>query len=143
MRRFKFITCQTLCMTAALILALLPVIHGLHLASCERKQLSCHAHPMEHIHCGYGSPHHNEHASNGSECCCFQISGPQDVGGHRHDPSTCPFCQFFTQLMNGGWFNPSQIIQFPEEIRIWVPCPNRVVLKICFFSRAYPRAPPV
>ena len=143
MRRYKFITRQTLCMTAALLLSLLPVIHGLHLASCEKKQLSCYAHPMEHVHCGYGSPYHNEHASNGSECCRAEISGPRDVDSHRHDPSTCPFCQFFTQLMHGGWFNPSQLIQFPEEIHIWVPCQNRVVLKICSFSRGYPRAPPV
>lgn len=143
MRRYKFISRRTLCLTAALLLSLSPVFHGLHLASCERKQLSCHTQPMEHVHCGYGSLSHNEHASKGSECCRAQLSGPQDAGSHSHNPSTCPFCRFFNQLMHGGWINPPKIIQFPEEIRIWMSCPNRVVLHVCSFSRGYPRAPPV
>jgi hypothetical protein len=143
MRRLKFITRQTPCMTAALLLALLPVFHGLHLASCKRKQPSFNAHPMKHVHCGYGFPHHNEHASNGSACCRAEISSSRNVGGQRHDPSTCLFCRFFTQLMHAGWFNSSQLIQLPEEIHIWVPCPDRVVLKIYSFSRGCPRAPPV
>jgi hypothetical protein len=144
MRRFKFIPRQMPCMAGALLLALLPLFHGLHLASCGKKELSCHIQqPIEHSHFGYHCFHHNEHPFKGSECCRAQISGPRDVMGHRHDPSTCPFCQVFTQLMHAAGCNPSQPIQFSEQIQIWAFCPNQVVLKICFFSRAYPRAPPV
>jgi hypothetical protein len=139
MRRFKFVT-RPLCMTAALLLALLPVFHGLHLASFQGKHPYCNVCSMGHVHCAHGAP---GHAFGGSGCCGAELSGPRKTAGHGHDPSTCPFCRFFAQLMHGGCFNPPQLIQSPQAVYPWMPYAKSFILKICFFSRGCPRAPPV
>jgi hypothetical protein len=143
MGRFNFIASRMLCMTAALILALLPVSHGLHLASCNHEHPSCHTRHTGHVHRAQCFSYGDGHAFNGSKSFRAVINRPQSTGGQRHNPSTCPFCQFFVHLMHGGCLAPSQALYAPQEIHLFVPFPNRMVTEICFFSRCHPRAPPI
>ena len=131
---------QASCMIAALFLALSPLFHSLHLTSCY------HAHEFDHpkpTFCTYLCCHGHVHDSEGNGIQLAGISSSWVNGGHTHDPSTCPVCQTFAQLMKGPWLSPPKAVISPQKTQLKESIQDSIFPDQSSFLNRYPRAPPV
>jgi hypothetical protein len=142
MRRFGIIGGEAFCMMAAFFLALSPLAHGLHLASCDHSHGSCNT-----GHAGYGlsTPfclQDNDRQTEGGKNHPVAISSSQIHGCFAHDPSTCPICQAFAQLVKGHGLSPAQAEILQQELQLEKPLDGHTISDRMAFFRKYPRAPP-
>jgi hypothetical protein len=127
-------------MIAALFLALSPLFHGLHLTSCNHAREFCHP---GHTLCAYLCSHGHECDYEGAGSQRTVISNSQVSGSHSHEPSTCPICQTFAQLVKGHWLSPPQAVISPQKIQIEEHGQDQTFPDQPSFLNGYPRAPPV
>jgi hypothetical protein len=130
------------CMMAALFLALLPLSHGLHLASCDHSHGCCDTHHAEH---GLSVPfcfQDKVRYTHGAENHRVAISCSQAHGCGGHDASICPVCQTFAQLVKGQGLSPVQVEILPQSLQTEKPSYGHTLLGRIAFSKVFPRAPP-
>jgi hypothetical protein len=142
MRRFYTIGGQAFCMMAAFFLALSPLAHGLHLASCDHSHGSCNTH-----HAGHGTSaplcfQDNDLHAEGAKNHRVVINRSQDNGCYPHDLSTCPICQTFAQLLQGQGLPPAQAGIPRQELQLKKPQYGHTIPDRIAFLKGYPRAPP-
>jgi hypothetical protein len=133
---------RTFCIMAALFLALSPLFHGLHLASRHHPHRFCN--PIRsgralyvHLCC-----HGHECESGRAESWRVAISNSQVNEGYTHDPSTCPICQTFAQLVKDQLLPFSQVAITPQNIQLKEPKHDQAFTDRPSFLSGYPRAPP-
>jgi hypothetical protein len=139
-RKFHSMWGQAFCMIAVLFFTLSPLIHGLHLASCD------HAHELyrpRHTLFTYLCCHGHECDSERTGSQGLVTSNSQEKAGKVHDPSTCPICQIFAQLIKGHWlsFSPPTFISH-QKIKLKKPHQDQTLSDQPSFLNGYPRAPP-
>jgi hypothetical protein len=71
-----------------------------------------------------------------------EISNSQVNEGHAHDPSTCPICQTFAQLVKGQLLPFSQVDITPQKIQLKEFEYDQAFTDRPSFLSGYPRAPP-
>jgi hypothetical protein len=129
-------------MMAALFLALSPLSHGLHLASCDHSHGSCNTHHPGH---GLIAPfffQDNEQYAEGGKKYLVAINVSQANGGRVHNPATCPVCRTFAQLVKGQGLPPAQAEIVPQSLQTEKPSYDHTILGRIAFSKVFPRAPP-
>jgi hypothetical protein len=129
-------------MMAAFFLALSPLSHGLHLASSDHSHGSCNTHDPGH---GLIAPfffQDNEQYAEGAENHRVAINCSQANGGCVHDPSTCPVCQTFAQLVRGQGLPPAQAEILRQELQLEKPLYGHTIADRIAFLKGYSRAPP-
>jgi len=142
MRQLHIIGGQAFCMMAAFLLALSPLSHGLNLASCDHSHGSCNTHHAGH---GLSVPfcfQDNDRQTKGGKNHRVAISCSQDHGCCAHDPSTCPICQTFAQLVQGQGLPPAQAEILRQELQLEKPQHGHTIPDRIAFLRVCPRAPP-
>ena len=142
MRRFYTIGGQAFCMMAAFLLMLSPLSHGLHLASCDHSHGSCNTRDPGN---GLSAPfsfQDNEHYAEGAKNHRVAIDCSQANGGRPQDPSTCPTCQTFAQLVRGQGLPPAQAEILRQELQLEKPLYGHTILDRIAFLKKYSRAPP-
>ncbi len=129
---------QIICLAVAFFLAFSPIFHSLHLSSCHHTHKSKSTINLEHI-----SEHENccHFGSKNLHLVLMGSAGNQE--NHRHDPSTCPICQTFNQLLHASWF--SLPLSLVAHFQAFISLPSLIVANTSTFTfpRPYPRAPPV
>lgn len=132
MKRSRAAAGRILCIAAAVFVSLSPIFSSLHIASCSHED-------ADHALCCRSE----KHDSGGSENFRKLVGDSRPQRGHRHDPSTCPICRTFEQLMQGAQAAvPAQAELTLPERDLVIPCPERNAPGDRFFSIALPRAPP-
>jgi len=129
-------------MMAAIFLSLSHISHGLHLASCDHSHGSRnthHAGPSLSVpFCFQDNDRHTEGAKNHR----VAISCSKANGGRVHDPSTCPVCQTFAQLVQGQGLPPAQAEILRQELQLEKPQHGHTIPDRIAFLKGYSRAPP-
>jgi len=129
-------------MMAALFLALSPLCHGFHVASCDHSHGSSDTHHAGH---GLSLPfcfQDKVRYTQGAEKHRVAISYSQTHGCGGHDASSCPVCQNFAQLVKGQGLSPVQAEILPQKIPMERPLYGHAIPDRMAFLRACPRAPP-
>jgi hypothetical protein len=129
-------------MMAAFFLALSPLSHGLHLASCDHSHGSCNTHDPGN---GLSAPfffQDNEKYAEAAKNHRVAINCSQANGGRVHDPSTCPACQTFAQLVQGQGLPPAQAEILRQELQLEKPQYGHTIADRIAFLKGYSRAPP-
>ena len=142
MRRVHILGSRASCMIAALLLALSPLAHGLHLAAQNHAHVLCGTPRSRHALCTHlnGHGHERGSASVGRERA--EISNSRVFGGQAHDSSTCPVCRTFAQLVKTHW-NPSPQAVLPlQETQRKEAVQYQAFPSQPYFFNGYPRAPP-
>jgi len=134
-RRFLQFTKSFFCLTAVLLLTLSPLLHGLHLSTCN------HKHNVGKLG-NHQVCNHDKQGSAGSTSKWPAIRSRQGIEDRQHNPYTCPLCRTFAQLMQGGWFTPSQINLGSTEIHQSSKHSKRIVPRTFFSLNSNPRDPP-
>jgi hypothetical protein len=141
-RQFHMIGGHTFCMTAALFLVLSPLFHGLHLASCHHPHRFCNPIHSGNALCVHLCCHGHECASARAESRRVALSNSPGNHGQAHDPSTCPLCQIFSQLIKGQGLPSSQVDITPQKMPFKEASQDQTSADLPFFFNGYPRAPP-
>jgi len=129
-------------MMAALFLALSPLSHGLHLASSGHYRGSRNTHHAGH---GLSVPFRFQDKvryTHGAENHRLAISFSKAHGCCPHDPSTCPVCQTFAQLVQGQGLPPAQAEILRQELQLEKPLYGHTIADRIAFLKGYSRAPP-
>ena len=141
MRQFRAVGGRAFCMVAAFFLALSPLIHGLHLASCHHSH--GHSHPCQgYAACTHLCCHGHECASERAEKGRAAIGNPRENESRPHDPSTCPICRAFAQLIKGQGLPSSPVDITPQKVQLKDPDQDRTFPDLPSFFGVHPRAPP-
>jgi hypothetical protein len=130
------------CMMAALFLALSPLSHGLHLASWDHSHGSCNTHHTGHDLSAPACFQGKFRYTQGAENHRVAISCSQAHGCGGHDPSTCPFCLSFAQLVLGQGVPPAQAAILQQKTPMERPLYGHTIPDRIAFSKVFPRAPP-
>lgn len=143
MRRSQFIIGEAFLLVGALLLALTPVLHHLHLAAVDHARTCSVAHSAKHAQCAccriYAG---NKH----SPCGSADSKNGKKKGGKEHDPDTCPICQVLVALMKSAEF-PVTLAWLPPFIDLHaerpVLFPPQPIPQSFHFASGHPRAPPI
>lgn len=123
---------------AALLTALAPLFHCLHLATHDRQPASRRAPPAP--------PAHRARCRGHGVCAragrILDAGGAGDKGRREHAPATCSLCQAFASLSAVVWSSRAPPSVFAPAPHCAVLPSERLILEEASRSSGFPRGPP-